>query len=138
MVPEGGRECVQILVSLARAYKTIVPSGVIITKTSNEFSSPGLPARATLTATLESRGWMTPRGCKAVPGSVWGWVYLTEEIRRKVSIPGERCLRRKGPAGARRTGAAPMTAIAGLSQPAEVTRCPCRAGSPLFSSLAGA
>jgi hypothetical protein len=121
---------IQILDSLARAYKSLSFPGMMNNKTSS-FESCGLPARATLTATLESRGRMTPRGCKAVPGSR-SRVYLTEEIRREASIPGERCLRRKGPAGSRRAGAAPTTDQEGLSQPSWLTRCPCRAGSPLF------
>ena len=129
------------LVSPSQAYKIIVPPGVMIKKTSNDFQSPGLPARATLTATLESRGYPS-RGCKAVPGPVWGWVYLTEEIRLRPSIPGGRCLKRKGPAGARQLGAAPMTTAGGLSQPPRAgshrRRRPCRAGSPLYSSPDGA
>jgi hypothetical protein len=128
----------QSLAPCRRAYKSIVPSRIIITKPATSFQSHGLPARATLTATLESRG-INSRGCKAVPGPMSsGWVYLTEEIRLRLSIPGERCLRRKGPAGYCRTGAASMTTVSGLSQPqrAGVTRCrrPCQAGSPLFSS----
>ena len=126
----------QSLASCRSTYKFIVPLRVIITKTSSDFPSPGLPARATLTATLESRG-TNVRGCKAVPGPVWGWVYPTAEIRREASIPGGRCLKRKGPAGTPRTGAAPTTDQAGLSQPSRFTRRPCRAGSPLHSSPDG-
>jgi len=126
-----------------RSYKFIVPLRIMITKTSSTNQSPGLPARATLTATLERRGPSpATRACKAVPGSVWGWVYLTEEIRCEASIPGGRCLKRKGPAGICRTGAAPRKTVRGLSQPqrAGVTRRrrPCRAGSPLYSSPGGA
>jgi hypothetical protein len=126
-------ECIQILVSLAHPYKDLFLPGITITTTSSKFSSCGLPAWATLTATLESRERMTPRGCKAVPGSSQGWVYLTEEIRREASIPRGRCLRRKGPASGNWLGAAPMTAAGSLSQLPAVTRCPCQAGSLLFS-----
>jgi hypothetical protein len=134
----------QSLAPCRRAYKSLFRPGMIITKPATSFQSHGLPARATLTATLERRGATGPGACKAVPGSYRSWVYLTEEIRRKASIPGERCLRRKGPAaasgraGISRPGAAPTTDQAGLSQPARFTRCPCQAGSPLFSSPVGA
>lgn len=128
----------QSLAPCRRAYKSIVPPRVIITKPATSFQSHGLPARATLTATLERRGATGPGACKAVPGSHRSWVYPTAEIRRKASIPGGRCLRRKGPAGYCRTGAASMTTVSGLSQPrrAAITRRrrPCQAGSPLFSS----
>jgi hypothetical protein len=82
----------------ACAYSRLVRPRVIYFALCAQFGYPrpaqGLPARATLTATLASRVGSLPRGCKAVPGS--GWVYPTAEIRREPLIPGGRCLRRKG------------------------------------------
>ncbi len=118
-----------VLVSPSQAYKSLFRPGVRYTKTSNDFQSHGLPARATLTATLESRGWMTPRGCKAVPGcGVSGWVYPSAVMPPRGVDPRGKVPQAKGTVPGWDESRVQEHIIhdghKSSTQPAAVTRCP--------------